>query len=175
MVSSSGAGGGGRLVSHKAPSCEFTLNADPSAPGAARDLIGRWLAAARWPGEELDAIVYAVNEAVTNAAEHAYPPGSAGQITVTARIEHNPLGDDPLGEGARREGAGPARRVRVRVRDEGRWQVPPASDEGRRRGLFLMTALMDDVTIQTGPAPAGTEVVLTSATVAADGAGPDTS
>lgn len=165
------------MVAPEPASCECTLAADPSAPRAARELIGRWLAAARWPGEELDAIVYAVSEAVSNAAEHAYPPGVAGQITVTALIEDGPLGDGPLGDGplgdgARRNGVGPTRRVRVRVCDEGRWRVPPASDEGRRRGLFLMAALMDDVSVQAGPGPTGTEVVLTSATVPAGGGGP---
>lgn len=102
--------------------------------------------------------MYAVNEAVSNAAEHAYPSGIGGQVTVTARIENDPTG-------AARGGAGPVRRVRVSVCDEGRWRVPPPTDGGRRRGLFLMAALMADVDVQPGPGSTGTEVVLTSETV----------
>ena len=135
--------------------CEFTLLADRSAPRASRDRVGGWLAAARWPEDELDAIVYAVSEAVSNAAEHAHPPGSSGRVVVAARIED-----------AVPTSAGPMRQVRVSVRDEGRWRVAPPVDEGRRRGLFLMAALMDDVSVRRGSAPlAGTEVTMTSPAV----------
>jgi anti-sigma regulatory factor (Ser/Thr protein kinase) len=138
-------------------SCEFALDADPSALRASRDRVGGWLAAARWPEDERDAIVYAVSEAVSNAAEHAYPPGSAGRVAVAGRIED-----------AARTGAGRMRRVRVSVRDEGRWRVAPLVDEGRRRGLLLMAALMDDVCVRSGCAPrAGTEVAMISTAIPA--------
>jgi anti-sigma regulatory factor (Ser/Thr protein kinase) len=114
------------------PVCEFTLVADPAAPRAARDRIAVWLAAAGWPTDAAEDIVYAVNEAVSNAAEHAYPSLTVGHVTVTARIE-----DDPTAGNASRTDAGPLRRVRISVCDQGRWRVPPLSDEGRRRGLFL--------------------------------------
>lgn len=136
-------------------SCEFALVADRSAPHASRERMGGWLTAARWPEDESDAIVYAVSEAVSNAAEHAYPPGSSGRVVVTARIED-----------AVRNSAGPTRRVRVSVRDEGRRRVAPSVDEGRRRGLFLMAALMEDVSVQAGSDPrAGTEVAMISTAV----------
>ena len=136
-------------------SCEFALLADLSAPRTSRDRMGGWLTAARWPEDELDAIVYAVSEAVSNAAEHAYPPGSSGRVVVAARIED-----------AIRTSAGPTRLVRVSVRDEGRWRVPPPTDEGRRRGLPLMAALMDDVSVRRGSDPrAGTEVAMVSTTI----------
>jgi anti-sigma regulatory factor (Ser/Thr protein kinase) len=99
--------------------------------------------------------VYAVSEAVSNAAEHAYPPGSSGRVVVAARIED-----------AIRTSAGPTRLVRVSVRDEGRWRLPPPADEGRRRGLSLMAALMDDVSVRRGSDPrAGTEVAMVSTTI----------
>lgn len=133
-------------------SCEFTLVADPSAPRASRERVGGWLTAARWPEDERDAIVYAVSEAVSNAAEHAYPPGSSGRVVVAARIED-----------AVRDGAGPTRQVRVSVRDEGRWRLAPLVDEGRRRGLLLMAALMDGVSVRRGSDPrVGTEVWMIS-------------
>jgi anti-sigma regulatory factor (Ser/Thr protein kinase) len=55
----------------------------------------------------------------------------------------------------------------VSVRDEGRWRTAPPADEGRRRGLFLMAALMDDVSVRQDPDPrVGTEVVMVSTVVA---------
>lgn len=142
--------------------CEFTLAADRFAPGTARKLIGGWLTAARWPAEELDAIVYAVSEAVSNAAEHAYPPGATGHIDVTAQIED-----------ARRNGAGPVQQVRVSVRDHGRWRIAPATDEGRRRGLVVIAELMYDLSVLPGPDPptateaTGTEIAMISTAVTA--------
>lgn len=142
------------------PSCVFELPADGSAPAATRDRMGRWLAAARWPVDELDDIVYAVSEAVSNASEYAYPSQTSGPVTVTAHIE------DGAGNGS-----GPTRQVRVSVRDQGRWRTAPSSDEGRRRGLFLMSALMDDVSVRRGTDPhLGTEVAMTSTAVRAAGA-----
>lgn len=136
-------------------SCVFELPADGSAPAATRVRMGRWLADARWPVDELDDIVYAVSEAVSNASEHAYPSPASGRVTVTAHIE----------DGAA-DGSGPTRQVRVSVRDQGRWRAAPSDDEGRRRGLFLMSALMDDVSVCCGTDPdVGTEVAMTSSAV----------
>lgn len=110
------------MVSHQHQPCVFTLAANPAAAAAARDLIRQWLAGAGWPSDPAEDIVYAVNEAVSNTAEHAYPPGTLGQVTVAARIEHDP-------SGAARTVAGPVRRVRVSVCDQGRRRTPPTSDE----------------------------------------------
>lgn len=148
------------LAGSRGPSCVFELLADGSAPAATRDRMGRWLAAALWPVDELDDIVYAVSEAVSNASEHAYPAEASGPVTVTAQIE----------DGAGR-GSGATRQVRVSVRDRGRWRTVPASDEGRRRGLSLMSALMAAVSVRRGTDPCvGTEVALTSTVVRAAGA-----
>jgi hypothetical protein len=55
------------------------LIATPDAPGLARRLLGSYLRAVAWsaPLQEVD-LVLAVSEAVTNAAEHAYPTGEPG-------------------------------------------------------------------------------------------------
>jgi len=63
-----------------------------------------------------------------NAVEHAYGPADA-ELTVTA---------------AMRDGA-----VVITVSDEGRWREPRDARRGRGRGI--MTAVMDHVTIDTGP------------------------
>jgi len=67
--------------------CEFTLLAGPRAPSAARARIATWLTMTGWPTDEASDIVYAISEAVSNAAEHAYPLGAHGTITVTACVE----------------------------------------------------------------------------------------
>jgi anti-sigma regulatory factor (Ser/Thr protein kinase) len=62
------------------------------------------------------------------------------------------------------EVGGGARRVRVRISDSGRWQPIEPDPSLRGRGLFMMDALMDEVTIRRGESAVddGTEVVLLS-------------
>ena len=145
-------------------SWSVTLAATATAPLLARRGIRSWLEGLRWPAEDVDDIEYAVNEAVSNAAEHAYPPAgsdtigsdttggdTAGgdEVGVTAVVETQPSG---------------ARRVRVLVCDHGRWRPVPAAHEGRRRGIAMMNVLMAQVSVRPGDGVAGgTEVMLLSA------------
>jgi hypothetical protein len=41
---------------------------------SARRLLREWLISARWPSDEIEQVVVAVNEAMSNAIEHAYSP-----------------------------------------------------------------------------------------------------
>jgi GAF domain-containing protein/anti-sigma regulatory factor (Ser/Thr protein kinase) len=100
-----------------------------------RRLLRRWLAHHGAREEETNDIVVASQEACANAVEHAYGPGHA-HFEVDA--EH-------------REG-----RIRLIVRDRGRWRPPRGSHRGR--GLPLMRALMESVEVERGHA--GTVVVL---------------
>ena len=54
------------------PPLELQVSADGRAPGLVRAELGRWLAAQAWPDEDLEDLVFAVSEAVSNAAEHPY-------------------------------------------------------------------------------------------------------
>lgn len=130
----------------------FVLAADPAAPGLARARIREWLGPVGWPEEERDDIEYAVSEAVSNAAEHAYPPGQRGEVMVDASIETLPDG---------------SRRVRVVVRDQGRWRPERAEAQYRRRGIFLMSAFVDEVAVRRDLPGGGTEVILTAHAVPA--------
>jgi anti-sigma regulatory factor (Ser/Thr protein kinase) len=128
---------------------DMTLPAAKATARAVRSRIRCWLEELRWPVDPLDDVEYAVSEAVSNAAEHAYPSGADGaEITVVAGVEELPDG---------------RRRLRVRVRDCGRWRPVPADSEGRRRGIPLMESLMDQVVIDAGGD--GTQVTLVTPAV----------
>lgn len=123
--------------------CE-QLIAAPDAPGLARRLLGSYLRHVAWsgPAQEVD-LVLAVSEAVSNAAEHAYPDEDPGPVEMRAQVMTGPNGE---------------RRICVKVVDWGRWCDPPA---GRRRnGLVLMRAACEHVTVR-GDA-CGTRVTLIS-------------
>lgn len=135
--------------------CTFTLAARAQAAGVARARARAWLDAVDWPEPSSEDVVYALNEAVTNAIEHAYAlTQPIGTVELRLHVEHDLYG---------------SRRVRAQVSDHGRWRAHPADDEGRRRGLPLMRALMDEVTVhQLGPQGLdGTSVTLLSPPVPA--------
>lgn len=127
----------------------FVLAPRPQSAGVARGRTRTWLDAIQCPKPIGDDIVYAVNEAVSNAIEHAYPKATVtGMIHVSLRVE----GDDAS-----------TRRVRAEIRDHGRWRPPPADPGCRGRGIPLMEALMDELVIDRhGVDGVGTAVILTS-------------
>lgn len=110
----------------------LVLPADPVAPSVARHRLRHWLGEWQWPAVELEDIVLAVSEAVSNATEYAYLQEPPGLIDVHGVVEATPGGQ---------------RRIVVVVRDHGHWRCPPIDDENRRRGVPLMRACMDIVTI----------------------------
>lgn len=133
----------------------FTLVARPPSAGEARAATRDWLESVGCPQPLGDDIVYAVNEAVSNAIEHAYPAATEpGTVQLALRID--------LAAGYRR--------VRAEIRDHGRWRDPPPDDEGRRRGIRLMEALMDELTIRQAGAEGdvGTSVVMLSPAITPD-------
>jgi anti-sigma regulatory factor (Ser/Thr protein kinase) len=123
------------------------LAADAHAAGQARSDFDSWLQAhfTLSAASRID-MTMAVNEAVTNAAEHAYfgSPCGAGSFDVEAN--YDAVLDSLI----------------VVVEDGGRWRLPdpaigPLSVRGR--GIQLMRALADDLSIDT--TSAGTRVRLT--------------
>ncbi|MDN5918221.1 MAG: ATP-binding protein [Pseudonocardia sp.] len=89
-------------------------------------------------------IVLAVNEAVSNGIEHAYPDDD-GVVTVCGRIQEA----DP---DRRPDGACPcgALEVCIEVSDHGCWQTPPADPGHRGRGLMMAEGAVDLLTLDTG-------------------------
>lgn len=117
----------------------------------ARHMFASWLDTLDWPTTQRDDIVLAVNEAITNAIEHAYPPGTNGEAQLYAWEAVDP----ERGQ----------RRVIVVVTDHGRWK-PAVVDRGYRgHGMGIMARCMDSVNVE--PSPGGTTVVMTSTPVAA--------
>ncbi len=115
---------------------ELDLPSEPSALGSLRGLLRRWLEQSDASEPDVYSIVMACSEACTNAIEHA---GAAAAETIAfAAVLHDGV-------------------VEVTVRDRGSWrEYRPPSDQGR--GLDLIEALMDDVTVETGDG--GTTVTL---------------
>jgi serine/threonine-protein kinase RsbW len=114
----------------------------------ARQRVREWLTVWCWPADEIDGIVLALSEAVSNSVEHAYLHQPRGVVEVRGGIETTPDGQH---------------RVTVIVRDHGRWRPSPCDNENRGRGIALMRACMDTVTIGQPPDHrVGTWVVLRS-------------
>lgn len=124
------------------------------SPGEARRQLRAWLIRRHWPCDEATDIVLAVNEAVTNAVEHAYstpgPPNELGHPGVELCV-------------ADLHGANRMRQALITVTDRGRWQRPSRTPGHRGRGLDLMRVLTDSLELTTGVA--GTSVKMISRAV----------
>jgi serine phosphatase RsbU (regulator of sigma subunit)/anti-sigma regulatory factor (Ser/Thr protein kinase) len=92
-----------------------------------RHLIRRWVTANGGADDDCAAFAIAVTEACANSVEHAYGPGDAS-IQVRAALAD--------GEAT------------VTIRDRGGWREPRG--ENRGRGIPVMRAFMDDVSIEAG-------------------------
>lgn len=114
---------------------DFPAHANQLA--ASRTELRNWLGRAGVDPDETQNVLIAVGEALANAIEHGHRdhPGGTVSLRASALID----------------------RVHLSVVDTGAWKVPrPGADITRGRGVRLMRALMQDVTIQ--PEAAGTTV-----------------
>ncbi len=155
--------------------CRVVFAARACGLPVVRRRLQDWLHDLDWPVEPAQDIVLAVNEAVTNAVEHAYSgvdpdavgAGAAAPIDVRAVVERSadlPVRPRLRSHAPTTTAVRAGDRVRIRVRDAGRWR-PDAHDRSDRtrvrgRGLSLMEALTSSLTVTTGPA--GTEVEMLS-------------
>lgn len=97
------------------------IDAHPGAETIARSRVRRWLDTLGWPSSARGDLIRAVCEAVSNAAEHAYPPGYAGLVRLRADLLAGPNAMHHLA---------------VSVTDRGRWRepAPDSNDAGRHDG-----------------------------------------
>lgn len=139
-----------------APTVELVVAADWVAPSIARDRVRRWLTALRWSPAQIDDLVLAVSEAVSNSVEHGYRI----QVHGTNHTGANTTRRTVEVRGRLLVDADRTRRVEFMIRDHGRW-IPPVRRRGNRgHGLTLLRACADHVMIDH--TPDGTTVTLRS-------------
>jgi anti-sigma regulatory factor (Ser/Thr protein kinase) len=126
----------------------MVLMADPVSLSVVRERFHRWLAVLCWPMREVDDIVMAVNEAVSNAVEHTHPSALDAEVRVAAR-------QFALTDGGRR--------IIIAVAGGDHWCPEPEGFEGP--GLLMIYACMDSVEV-THEAD-GTTMMMTSVKVSA--------
>jgi serine/threonine-protein kinase RsbW len=125
------------------------LPAVPHSLRHARVAFTEWLTQLQWPADDADDLILAVNEAVANVIDHAYPAGNPGAVGLHAW---------------RSAGSSPAtRRVTITITDHGDWDrehrtIDPAGRRGQ--GLALMSACTAKMQIQRSAG--GTTVTLVS-------------
>ena len=79
--------------------------------------------------ERREGMVLACSEACSNAVEHAYRGTDAGEVSLEAVFD--------------------GRAVQMTVRDDGSWR-PPEPNPERGRGLIVVRAVADEVSVQPG-------------------------
>ncbi len=124
------------LYRHPAP-LDITFPAESSQLAPVRRALRSWLARCELPPNAVQNVLVAVGEACANAIEHGHrhAPGNDVRLRVVALVDT----------------------LRVTVADSGRWKDPqPGGDTHRGRGMSLMRAMMQHVTVS--PGPSGTTV-----------------
>jgi serine phosphatase RsbU (regulator of sigma subunit)/anti-sigma regulatory factor (Ser/Thr protein kinase)/anti-anti-sigma regulatory factor len=129
---------------------------DPANLAGVRAALREWLAALGTADEDEDALQLAVSELVANAIEHAYAERPDGIVRVDAELSADGC-------------------VELRVADDGEWREPKPPSGRAGRGLWMITAFVDDLTIDH-PGGSGTTVTVRqrlqhSATLATDPGG----
>ncbi len=120
------------------PGLRATQAAVPGAVPALRQLARTWIGGSAVHPDTADDVVLAVDEAVTNVVEHAYPDGS-GEVRLHL------IGRE-CGE------------LTVIVEDDGTWRPSPADPGFRGRGLQLIDSLADRASVTH--TPSGTTVLM---------------
>ncbi|MCP2163745.1 ATP-binding protein [Goodfellowiella coeruleoviolacea] len=130
---------------------ELELPAEPVALRELRARLGGWLRTVGVADQAGRDLVLAMNEAATNAVEHAYAGAGTGVVRLRAALCAD-------------------RWIQVDVIDHGHWRQPSGGLPDRGRGMLIMRGCVDDlgvsgtssgttVTLRVGPdalAPAPT-------------------
>ncbi|WP_311922706.1 SpoIIE family protein phosphatase [Microbispora sp. H10836] len=124
------------LYRHPAP-LEMTFPAESSQLAPVRKALRSWLGQCDLPAQIVQNVLVAAGEACANAIEHGHrhTPGDTVRLRAEASVDN----------------------LRLTVADTGRWKAPqPEVNSHRGRGVALMRAMMQQVTIT--PGPSGTTV-----------------
>ncbi len=120
------------LTIHRIPTAAMfsrSLRAAPAELADLREQLRGWLEENGVAEDVERGVVLAVSEAAANAVEHAYGCDGAGVVTVMVCFAGGQL--------------------EIAVRDEGAWREP-RHDTERGRGLAIMRAIVDEVSIERG-------------------------
>ncbi|MEU9834847.1 SpoIIE family protein phosphatase [Streptosporangium sp. NPDC048047] len=124
------------LYRHPTP-LEMTFPAESSQLAPVRRALRNWLTQCDLPAQTIQNVLVAAGEACANAIEHGHrhAPGDIVRLRAEAFVDN----------------------LRLTVADSGRWKLPrPEANAHRGRGVALMRAMMQQVTIT--PGPSGTTV-----------------
>ncbi len=124
------------LYRHPAP-LDVAFPAESGQLAPVRKTLRNWLSACEVPPRMLQGVLVAAGEACANAVEHGHrnAPGDTVRLRAEARVDT----------------------LHLSVADSGRWRTPhPEANAHRGRGVTLMRAMMQEVTIT--PGPSGTTV-----------------
>ncbi|MFH8336406.1 SpoIIE family protein phosphatase [Streptomyces sp. AM6-12] len=120
------------LYRHPAP-LEMTFPAESSQLAPVRQALRSWLERCQLPPQTAQSVLVAAGEACANAIEHGHrdAPGEPVRLRAEAFV------DD----------------LRLVIADTGQWKTPqPEANAHRGRGMTLMKAMMQHVTVTSGAA-----------------------
>jgi serine phosphatase RsbU (regulator of sigma subunit)/anti-sigma regulatory factor (Ser/Thr protein kinase)/anti-anti-sigma regulatory factor len=130
------------------PALRLELPSERASLTVARGAFTTWLSRLGASAEDAEALHLAMVEVVTNAIEHAYPPGEPGIVELTAALR-----DDG--------------NVECQITDQGNWRPPDSGDADRGHGLMVAGHVVDSMVVSHPPpspgdsaGPGGTVVVM---------------
>jgi serine phosphatase RsbU (regulator of sigma subunit)/anti-sigma regulatory factor (Ser/Thr protein kinase)/ABC-type transporter Mla MlaB component len=118
------------------PPLRLQLPSEAGSVTVARSRLSAWLEEVGAAADDRDSLQLAVVEVVTNAIEHAYPPGHRGVVELEAE-----LCDDGY--------------LECRVCDHGTWKEPGPAMADRGHGLMVAGQVVDDMVVSHPPPAAG--------------------
>jgi serine phosphatase RsbU (regulator of sigma subunit)/anti-sigma regulatory factor (Ser/Thr protein kinase) len=130
-----------QLVAEPVAALRLSLHAEETSVLRVRRAFSNWLTAIDADVEGLDDLMLAVTETVTNAVEHAYPPGQRGIVEFTAGLEQDGT-------------------LECLVADHGRWRPPDPATPYRGHGLMVAGQVVDQIKVSARRQEGGTVVML---------------
>lgn len=111
------------------PALQLELPAEIASLHRMRDRFDGWLAELSPLAADQDDLRLAIVEIVTNAIEHAYPPGQPGPVALSAAIL-----DDGM--------------LECHITDRGTWREPDLTAAERGRGLMIAGHMADQMRVR---------------------------
>jgi anti-anti-sigma factor len=114
------------------PPLDIELPTSPGAVVTLRRAFSDWLEALGIALADRQFAELAIVEVVTNAVEHAYPPGGSGPVCLEAAVSADGY-------------------LETQVSDRGRWRVPDITDAGRGQGLSVAAQFAEELHVNHPP------------------------